>query len=97
MYTLGEYARIIHPHLCFSRSSFQEVTYYDLPENSRGSLTSHLSSNAALVKGLVIERASSTSELVALVGTGLGIAFFYCPKIAAVVLAVSPIVALKGK
>ena len=74
----------------------QEASYYDMPENSRGTLTSHLSSDAAAVRGILGDRLALMVQSVALIAGGCAVAFYFCPKIGAVVLGVSPMIALGG-
>lgn len=75
----------------------QEVSYYDMPENSRGTLTSHLSTDAAAVRGILGDRLALVVQSVALIAGGCGVAFYFCPKVGAVVLGASPMVALGGE
>jgi ATP-binding cassette subfamily B (MDR/TAP) protein 1 len=75
----------------------QEVSYYDMPENSRGTLTSHLSTDAAAVRGILGDRLALAVQSVALIAGGCAVAFYFCPKVGAVVLGASPMIALGGE
>lgn len=61
-----------------------------------GSLTSRLSSEATLVRGLTGDTLGTLAVAISTLGCGLLIAFIYCWRIAAVILALVPGVALAG-
>lgn len=75
----------------------QEASYYDMPENARGTLTSHLASDAAAVRGILGERLALVVQSVALIAGACAVAFYYCPKVGAVVLGAAPMLALGGE
>ena len=72
----------------------QEASYHDMKENARGAITSRLAADAALVPGLVGGRYAFYCQVLALVGTGCGIALAACPKVGGLALGLSPIIAV---
>eukprot|EP00122_Pirum_gemmata_P013687 Pgem_evm1s12745 len=76
--------------MCFDKLVRQPVYWFDKSENSVGVLTTRLSSDATLVRGLTADVSNIfLSQSITLI-TGLVIAFTACPKLAAVVLACVP-------
>jgi len=73
-----------------------EIGFFDLKENSIGSLTSKLASDAAMVKAAISDRLEVAVQNVATLVTGLTIAFVATWKVSLVVFAIFPLVAAAG-
>ncbi len=67
----------------------QEMGYFDQKENSVGALTTRLSREASLVKGVTGDTLGAVMSVVASLASGLIIAFVSCWRVALVVLAIS--------
>eukprot|EP00172_Hildenbrandia_rubra_P004598 Plantae.Rhodophyta-Hildenbrandia_rubra.ctg9612.p1 GENE.Plantae.Rhodophyta-Hildenbrandia_rubra.ctg9612~~Plantae.Rhodophyta-Hildenbrandia_rubra.ctg9612.p1 ORF type:complete len:1208 (+),score=197.04 Plantae.Rhodophyta-Hildenbrandia_rubra.ctg9612:383-3625(+) len=74
----------------------QEMGFFDKKENQTGSLTSQLSVDATLVKGLTGDTFGATMQALSTILIGLGIAFTGCWRVALSVLAVIPGVVVGG-
>ncbi|KAJ0026348.1 hypothetical protein Pint_09349 [Pistacia integerrima] len=75
----------------FSAILSSEVGWFDLDENSTGSLTSSLAADATLVRSALADRLSTIVQNVALTVTAFVIAFTLSWRIAAVVIASLPV------
>ncbi|XP_010439807.1 PREDICTED: ABC transporter B family member 14-like isoform X2 [Camelina sativa] len=76
----------------FSAILSNEIGWFDLEENNTGSLTSILSADATLVRSAIADRLSTIVQNISLTVTSLGLAFFYCWRVAAVVTACFPLI-----
>jgi len=74
----------------------QEAAWYDLPEHSKGVLTTRLAEDANSVRGILGDRFGIVCTSTATIIGGLGVAFYFCWSVALVVLACFPIVAIGG-
>lgn len=74
----------------------QEIGYFDLPENSVGSLAGRLSADCGAVKGLTGDLFGIGINIFAALVSGLLIAFINCWRLSLVVLAIIPGIALGG-
>jgi len=74
----------------------QEMAYFDEKKNSVGALSTRLATEATLVKGLTGDAAGSLVMMLGAVGVGVIIGLASCWRVALVVLAVMPGVALGG-
>mmetsp|Transcript_840 Transcript_840/g.1660 ORF Transcript_840/g.1660 Transcript_840/m.1660 type:complete len:1377 (+) Transcript_840:236-4366(+) len=74
----------------------QDMAFYDDRENSVGSLTSRLSTDAALVKATLADRLNLIVMNVATVFIGLGIAFYNGWKLTLVLFALMPLMIIGG-
>ncbi|KAA8537503.1 hypothetical protein F0562_027111 [Nyssa sinensis] len=77
--------------LMFSAILSNEVGWFDLDENSTGSLTSKLAANATLVRSALADRLSTIVQNVALTVTAFVIAFTLSWRIASVIIATYPL------
>ncbi|PON73405.1 ABC transporter [Parasponia andersonii] len=77
--------------LMFSAILSNEVGWFDLDENNTGSLTSVLAADATLVRSALADRLSTIVQNIALTVTAFVIAFIFCWRIAAVVIASLPL------
>lgn len=73
-----------------------EIGYFDKSENSVGALTTRLSREAALVKGVTGDTLGAVTSVVASLASGLTIAFASCWRVTLVVLAIIPGVVIGG-
>ncbi|OSX69448.1 hypothetical protein BU14_1509s0001, partial [Porphyra umbilicalis] len=74
----------------------QEMAFFDEKKNSVGALSTRLATEATLVKGLTGDAAGSLVMMLGAVGVGVIIGLASCWRVALVVLAVMPGVALGG-
>jgi ABC-type multidrug transport system fused ATPase/permease subunit len=74
----------------------QEVAYFDDPANTTGRITARLSEEAALVKATTGEKLALATQSICSLITGLVIAFVASWRVALLVLAVFPLIALVG-
>lgn len=77
--------------LMFSAILCNEIGWFDKDENSTGSLSSKLATDATLVRSAIADRVSTLVQNTALAVTAFVIAFVLSWRIAAVVVAVFPI------
>ncbi|XP_030453534.1 ABC transporter B family member 13-like isoform X2 [Syzygium oleosum] len=77
--------------LMFSAILTNEIGWFDLEENSTGSLTSILAADATLVRSALADRLSTITQNLALTVTAFVIAFKLSWRIAAVVIASFPL------
>ncbi|XP_030541530.1 ABC transporter B family member 13-like isoform X2 [Rhodamnia argentea] len=77
--------------LMFSAILTNEIGWFDLEENSTGSLTSILAADATLVRSALADRLSTITQNLALTVTAFVIAFRLSWRIAAVVIASFPL------
>ncbi|KFK33112.1 hypothetical protein AALP_AA6G332600 [Arabis alpina] len=75
----------------FSAVLSNEIGWFDLDENSTGSLTSILAADATLVRSALADRLSTIVQNVSLTVTALALAFFYSWRVASVVTACFPL------
>lgn len=74
----------------------QEMAYFDDKKNSVGALATRLATEATLVKGLTGDAAGSIIMMLGAVGVGIVIGLVSCWRVALIVLAIMPGVALGG-
>lgn len=74
----------------------QEMAYFDEKKNSVGALSTRLATEATLVKGLTGDAAGSIIMMLGAVGVGIVIGLAACWRVALIVLAVMPGIALGG-
>eukprot|EP00730_Choanoeca_flexa_P008619 TRINITY_DN12512_c1_g1_i10.p1 TRINITY_DN12512_c1_g1~~TRINITY_DN12512_c1_g1_i10.p1 ORF type:complete len:536 (+),score=85.02 TRINITY_DN12512_c1_g1_i10:218-1609(+) len=72
----------------------QPASWYDFPENSRGILTSRLSADASAVRGMMGDRLALMAQIVATLIGCLLVAFLFCWRVGAVLLAAAPVAGL---
>ncbi|CAH2034119.1 unnamed protein product [Thlaspi arvense] len=75
----------------FSAALTNEIGWFDLDENSTGSLTSILAADATLVRSALADRLSTIVQNLSLTVTALALAFIYSWRVAAVVTACFPL------
>ncbi|XP_057975011.1 ABC transporter B family member 13-like isoform X2 [Malania oleifera] len=91
-YTLmGEHLTTRIRLLMFSAILSNEVGWFDLDDNSTGSLTSILAADATLVRSALADRLSTIVQNAALTVSAFVISFTLCWRIAAVVIASLPL------
>lgn len=73
-----------------------EMAFFDTPEHSVGALSVRLATEATKVKGLTGDAAGTLLMVVGAVGVGIILGLVGCWKVALVVLALMPAVALNG-
>ncbi|CAN8064805.1 unnamed protein product [Agarophyton chilense] len=86
----GEILTMKLRRLAFRSLLRQEMGYFDLQENSMGSLTQLLSTEATAVKGLTGDLLGITMNILAALCAGLIISFVTCWRLALIVLAIIP-------
>eukprot|EP00045_Choanoeca_perplexa_P017639 m.260542 g.260542 ORF g.260542 m.260542 type:complete len:1285 (+) comp17591_c0_seq13:3177-7031(+) len=69
----------------------QPASWYDYPENSRGILTSRLSTDASAVRGMMGDRLALFVQIVSTVVGCMLVAFLLCWRVGAVLLAAAPV------
>uniref|UniRef100_A0A7S2S7J6 Uncharacterized protein n=1 Tax=Mucochytrium quahogii TaxID=96639 RepID=A0A7S2S7J6_9STRA len=74
----------------------REIDFYDKSENSVGTLTSKLSTDAAMVKEILVNRLNVLTMNLVVVIAGLTIAFSYGWKMTLVLLACMPLMIIAG-
>lgn len=74
----------------------QEMGFFDKKENSVGALSTRLATDASFVKGLAGDSLGMISVTLATIGAGLIVAFTGCWRLALVVLAMLPFMAIAG-
>ncbi|PKI45642.1 hypothetical protein CRG98_033958 [Punica granatum] len=77
--------------LMFTAILSNEIAWFDLDENSTGSLTSILAADATLVRSALADRLSTIMQNIALTATAFFIAFKLSWRVAAVVIASFPL------
>ncbi|XP_047308241.1 ABC transporter B family member 4-like [Impatiens glandulifera] len=82
--------------LCFEKVVNMEVSWFDQPENSSGTIGARLSSDAATVRALVGDSLAQTVQDFASAAAGLIIAFQASWELALIILALLPIIAGSG-
>ncbi|KAF5739329.1 ABC transporter B family member 13-like [Tripterygium wilfordii] len=78
--------------LMFSAILSNEIGWFDLDENSTGSLTSVLAANATLVRSALADRLSTIVQNVSLTVTAFVIAFMLSWRLASVIVASVPLI-----
>eukprot|EP00178_Gracilaria_changii_P019664 TRINITY_DN56_c0_g1_i1.p1 TRINITY_DN56_c0_g1~~TRINITY_DN56_c0_g1_i1.p1 ORF type:complete len:1281 (-),score=235.98 TRINITY_DN56_c0_g1_i1:8334-12176(-) len=86
----GEVLTMKLRRLAFRSLLKQEMGYFDLQENSLGSLTQLLSGEATAVKGLTGDLLGITMNILAALCCGLIVSFVTCWRLALIVLAIIP-------
>jgi len=82
--------------LLFKSIVRQDVGWFDDKENSTGILTTKLSNDASLVKGVTGQQVGTIFQMIATLFAGLTIALTACWQLTLAVAAVIPIVAIAG-
>ncbi|XP_043712876.1 ABC transporter B family member 13-like [Telopea speciosissima] len=77
--------------LMFTAILTNEIGWFDLDENSTGSLASNLAADATLVRGALADRLSTIIQNVALTVTAFTIAFVFSWRMASVIIATFPL------
>lgn len=77
--------------MIFTAILSNEIGWHDKDENSTGSLSSKLATDATLVRSAIADRISTVVQNMALAVTAFVIAFILSWRIAAVVIAIYPI------
>jgi ATP-binding cassette, subfamily B (MDR/TAP), member 1 len=72
----------------------QEIGYFDMKENSVGSLSTRLASEATIVKGVTGDTLGAATLAVSTILVGLVVSFTGCWRLALIVLAMFPFMAL---
>ena len=75
---------------------WQEVGWFDLPENQAGALTGRLAADVPMLQNITGRRLSSMLEMLVILVVSLVIAFCYSWQIALISLAFFPVLALAG-
>ncbi|SPQ97565.1 ABC transporter transmembrane region [Plasmodiophora brassicae] len=74
----------------------QDVSWFDHPDNAPGILNIKLSNDCERVRGLTVGSMSTLVQVITMLVVGLGIAFYYGWRLALVLLATGPILAIAG-
>eukprot|EP00834_Sanchytrium_tribonematis_P003809 NODE_161_length_14984_cov_0.487000.p1 type:complete len:823 gc:universal NODE_161_length_14984_cov_0.487000:6363-8831(+) len=74
----------------------QDIGYFDDPNHTSGALSANIAEEAERIKGLTGELLGIICQFLATVIFGLGIAFYYNPALAGLILVVMPFTALQG-
>ncbi|CAC5380494.1 ABCB1 [Mytilus coruscus] len=82
--------------LAFKSIVWQDVKFFDDPRNTVGSLTTRLSSDAALVQGATGSKIGVTLEALATILVALSISFYYSWKLSLVTLGFLPLMIITG-
>nr|CAD1842579.1 unnamed protein product [Ananas comosus var. bracteatus] len=82
--------------LSFKKVVYQEISWFDDPENSSGAIGARLSADAASIKSLVGDSLALMVQNLATVTAGLAIAMFANWKLALVVLVTLPLMGAQG-
>ncbi|KAK9983466.1 hypothetical protein SO802_032991 [Lithocarpus litseifolius] len=82
--------------MCFEKVVHKEIGWFDEPENSSGAIGARLSADAATVRALVGDALGQIVESLASVVAGLVIAFVASWQLALIVLALVPLLGIKG-
>ena len=84
--TLGKSAR----DLSFSHMLELDVTWYDSPKNTAGTLTQQLSTDSRAIKGIAGERAATSAAQIVTLTVSMALAFYYCWEMTLVMMALFP-------
>ncbi|KAL5992651.1 ABC transporter B member 13 [Asimina triloba] len=76
----------------FSAILKNEIGWFDLDENSSGTLASTLAADATLVRSALVDRLSTIIQNISLVTTAFLISFFFSWRMASVILATYPLI-----
>ncbi|GAB0100060.1 multidrug resistance protein 1-like [Sergentomyia squamirostris] len=76
---------------CFKTALKQEMAWFDVPENSVGSLTTRLSTDCASVSGALGSRLGGIFQALSVFVIGIAIGLFTCWDLALVVAAILPL------
>ncbi|KAE8697979.1 ABC transporter B family member 12 [Hibiscus syriacus] len=82
--------------MCFQKVIHMEVSWFDEPEHSSGSLGARLSADAATLRSLVGDALSKIVQSIASAIAGLVIAFIASWQLALIVLALFPLIGIDG-
>ncbi|XP_062143486.1 ABC transporter B family member 21-like isoform X2 [Alnus glutinosa] len=82
--------------MCFEKVVRMEVGWFDEPENSSGAIGARLSADAATVRALVGDALAQIVQSIASVVAGLVIAFYASWRMAFIILALVPLLAVNG-
>ncbi|KAL6012760.1 hypothetical protein ACLOJK_003249 [Asimina triloba] len=73
-------------------AALNEIGWFDLDENSSGTLASTLAADATLVRSALVDRLSTIIQNISLVTTAFLISFFFSWRMASVILATYPLI-----
>lgn len=80
----------------FEKIIRQEISWFDMPANRPGILTTRLATDAEQVRALVVDRMGIIVQGVSMVVFGLSLGFVYGWRLTLVILGVGPFLALAG-
>lgn len=75
----------------------QDAAFFDAPEHARGNLNAHLATDPTDATGLAHTQMAITVQAASLIGSGCGMAMYFCPKLGGLMLGISPVTAFSGK
>uniref|UniRef100_A0A2N9G753 Uncharacterized protein n=1 Tax=Fagus sylvatica TaxID=28930 RepID=A0A2N9G753_FAGSY len=82
--------------MCFEKLVHMEVSWFDEPEHSSGSVGARLSADAATVRALVGDALGQMVHVIASAAAGLVIAFLASWQLAFIILALIPLIGVNG-
>nr|DAD38460.1 TPA_asm: hypothetical protein HUJ06_009101 [Nelumbo nucifera] len=82
--------------LCFKNVVCMEISWFDDPEHTSGTIGARLSSDAAMVRGLVGDTLALLMQNTATAIAGLGIAFTANWQLALIILSLVPLIGVSG-
>ncbi|CAD5311532.1 unnamed protein product [Arabidopsis thaliana] len=82
--------------MCFEKAVHMEVSWFDEPENSSGTMGARLSTDAALIRALVGDALSLAVQNAASAASGLIIAFTASWELALIILVMLPLIGING-
>lgn len=74
----------------------QKASYYDMPENARGTLTSHLATDPNDARTLLFGQLNSSLSALSIITTGCTIALYFCARFGGLMLGISPVTTFSG-
>ena len=80
----------------FAKMLSMPVAWFDMPQHTKAVLGSRLANDANDVKGVLSSRLGLLLQLLTTLFGGIGIALFFCWRVALVVLGTTPVVAAAG-
>ncbi|RHY13606.1 hypothetical protein DYB36_010292 [Aphanomyces astaci] len=78
-------------HKCFVAMLHQDMTWFDMPANAPGALSTRLASDAASIRSMTAESLNAMLMNVAAVAVAFAVAFYYSWQLALVFVAVIPV------
>ncbi|XP_006303137.2 ABC transporter B family member 11 [Capsella rubella] len=82
--------------MCFEKAVHMEVSWFDEPQNSSGTMGARLSADAALIRALVGDALSLAVQNAASAASGLIIAFTASWELALIILVMLPLIGING-